>query len=332
MAAERLADYLSTWAAADPRRMAVAETVRIITDTCREISVLVADGSLGQDLGAAVTENIQGETQEGARRPRQPHVDRRLPRRAGGGRGVGRGRTAGPGQSESRSAGRLRSSRRLLEYRHQRFDRNDLLDPTRQARRRPRGPVESFLQKGRNQLGGRLRALRAADHARSCRSARERCASRWIDAANAFILSHPPLSIPAQTREFAINMANWRHWPQPVQAYVDECLDGTEGPRGENTNMRWVASLGGGLQPHPDPRWRVPLSGRRTPRLWRGPGPGALRGGPDCLRGGTGGRVTPSRARVPSSISSPRPCTSGASLMFGSHQEVARIESHYARG
>ena len=63
MAAERLADYLSTWAAADPRRMAVAETVRIITDTCREISVLVADGSLGQDLGAAVTENIQGETE-----------------------------------------------------------------------------------------------------------------------------------------------------------------------------------------------------------------------------------------------------------------------------
>ena len=51
---ERLADHLGTWAGADPQRMAVAETVRIITDTCRDISVLVADGSLGQDLGAGV--------------------------------------------------------------------------------------------------------------------------------------------------------------------------------------------------------------------------------------------------------------------------------------
>ena len=28
-----------------------------------------------------------------------------------------------------------------------------------------------------------------------------------------------------------------------MQRYIDECLDGADGARGQNTNMRWVASL-----------------------------------------------------------------------------------------
>ena len=58
-----------------------------------------------------------------------------------------------------------------------------------------------------------------------------------------FILTHPKMTIPADTREFAINTSNQRHWEAPVQRYVDECLKGKEGPRGENFNMRWVASM-----------------------------------------------------------------------------------------
>jgi fructose-1,6-bisphosphatase I len=58
-----------------------------------------------------------------------------------------------------------------------------------------------------------------------------------------FILTHPNMSIPADTREFAINASNQRFWEAPVQQYVEECLAGKEGPRGENFNMRWVASM-----------------------------------------------------------------------------------------
>jgi fructose-1,6-bisphosphatase I len=58
-----------------------------------------------------------------------------------------------------------------------------------------------------------------------------------------FILTHPNMTIPADTREFAINTSNQRYWEEPVQRYVDECLLGKEGPRGENFNMRWVASM-----------------------------------------------------------------------------------------
>ncbi len=58
-----------------------------------------------------------------------------------------------------------------------------------------------------------------------------------------FILTQPDIQIPVDTREFAINASNQRFWEAPVQRYVDECLQGVEGPRGENFNMRWVASM-----------------------------------------------------------------------------------------
>jgi fructose-1,6-bisphosphatase I len=51
------------------------------------------------------------------------------------------------------------------------------------------------------------------------------------------------VTLPVEAAEFAINASNYRHWPEPVRAFVDECLAGTEGPRGKNFNMRWIASL-----------------------------------------------------------------------------------------
>jgi fructose-1,6-bisphosphatase I len=58
-----------------------------------------------------------------------------------------------------------------------------------------------------------------------------------------FVLTRENVTIPADTREFAINMSNMRHWAEPVKRYVDECLAGKEGPRGKDFNMRWVASM-----------------------------------------------------------------------------------------
>ena len=58
-----------------------------------------------------------------------------------------------------------------------------------------------------------------------------------------FILIEENVKIPEDTKEFAINMSNMRHWDAPVTRYVDECLAGEEGPRGKNFNMRWVAAM-----------------------------------------------------------------------------------------
>jgi fructose-1,6-bisphosphatase I len=58
-----------------------------------------------------------------------------------------------------------------------------------------------------------------------------------------FILIEENVQIPVDTKEFAINMSNMRHWDQPMQRYVEECLAGKEGPRGKDFNMRWVGSM-----------------------------------------------------------------------------------------
>lgn len=58
-----------------------------------------------------------------------------------------------------------------------------------------------------------------------------------------FLLTQENVQIPADTREFAINMANQRFWEAPVQRYVAEMQAGREGPLGKDYNMRWVASM-----------------------------------------------------------------------------------------
>ncbi|MFZ5528915.1 MAG: class 1 fructose-bisphosphatase [Pseudomonadota bacterium] len=58
-----------------------------------------------------------------------------------------------------------------------------------------------------------------------------------------WVLTDKDVKIPEDTKEFAINMSNMRHWADPVKRYIDECLAGKEGPRGKDFNMRWIASM-----------------------------------------------------------------------------------------
>ncbi|HYD61138.1 MAG TPA: class 1 fructose-bisphosphatase [Noviherbaspirillum sp.] len=59
----------------------------------------------------------------------------------------------------------------------------------------------------------------------------------------AYILTHPNLRIPEDTREFAINTSNARFWEPPVRRYVEECVAGRSGPREADFTMRWIASM-----------------------------------------------------------------------------------------
>ena len=65
----------------------------------------------------------------------------------------------------------------------------------------------------------------------------DRAKGRFVEAPSG------PIQMPAASQEFAINASNYRHWPDPVRAYIDDCLAGAEGPRARDYNMRWVASL-----------------------------------------------------------------------------------------
>jgi len=58
-----------------------------------------------------------------------------------------------------------------------------------------------------------------------------------------FCLTMPAVQIPEDTNEFAINTSNFRRWDGHIRAYVDDCLQGADGPHGKNYNTRWIASL-----------------------------------------------------------------------------------------
>jgi fructose-1,6-bisphosphatase I len=61
--------------------------------------------------------------------------------------------------------------------------------------------------------------------------------------AGEYIQTSESMDIPEDTKEFAINMSNQRHWYAPVQRYIAELLEGKTGSRGKDFNMRWIASM-----------------------------------------------------------------------------------------
>jgi fructose-1,6-bisphosphatase I len=62
-----------------------------------------------------------------------------------------------------------------------------------------------------------------------------------------FLLTKGNVALPEQTKEFAINSSNQRHWEEPMQNYVTDLLLGDEGPRAKNFNMRWVGAMVGDI-------------------------------------------------------------------------------------
>ena len=62
-----------------------------------------------------------------------------------------------------------------------------------------------------------------------------------------FLLTSQDIQVAADTKEYAINASNQRHWEQPVKRYIDELLAGKTGPREKDFNMRWVACMVGDI-------------------------------------------------------------------------------------
>lgn len=50
-------------------------------------------------------------------------------------------------------------------------------------------------------------------------------------------------AIAPDSREYAINTSNYRHWGKAIRAYIDDRVAGSDGPAGGDFNMRWIASL-----------------------------------------------------------------------------------------
>lgn len=144
-----------------------------------------------------------------------------------------------------------------------------------------------------------------------------------------FKLTHPAITVPEDTQEFAINASNSRFWEPPVKRYVDECLAGRTGPRGKDFNMRWIASMvaeahrilmRGGVFMYPRDSKDSTRSGRL--RLLYEANPIGM------VMEQAGGRASTGRRAVldvqPSSLHQ------RIGLVFGSKNEVERIERYHA--
>ena len=101
--------------------------------------------------------------------------------------------------------------------------------------------TESFLQKGNDQVASGY--VLYGPQTQLVLTLKHGVFVFTLDHYNEFILTRENPQVPEQTKEFAINTSNQRHWYEPVQRYVDELLAGENGPRGKNYNMRWVASM-----------------------------------------------------------------------------------------
>jgi len=63
------------------------------------------------------------------------------------------------------------------------------------------------------------------------------------DRKNNFVAVGGAVSIPTQTKEYAINAAYAEHWFSPVQEWMRQVLAGKEGAYGKAYRMRWVGSM-----------------------------------------------------------------------------------------
>ena len=144
----------------------------------------------------------------------------------------------------------------------------------------------------------------------------------------AFVLTHPQLRVPPDCGEFAINASNVRFWEPPVRRYIQECLAGSTGPRGRDFNMRWIASLvaetfriltRGGVFLYPRDSKEPAAEGRL--RLMYECNPIAF------IVEQAGGGATTGHERVMEC--QPRDLHQRAPLIFGSRNEVERIERYH---
>lgn len=143
-----------------------------------------------------------------------------------------------------------------------------------------------------------------------------------------FFLTHPGMTVPAATSEFAINASNSRFWEPAIRRYVEECLAGKAGPRGKDFNMRWIASLV--AETH-----RILMRGGvfLYPRDEREPArPGRLRllyeANPIAfIIEQAGGCASTGRSRMLDAV--PRALHQRVGLVFGSREEVERIERYH---
>ncbi|HEX2530380.1 MAG TPA: class 1 fructose-bisphosphatase [Burkholderiaceae bacterium] len=219
--------------------------IEVVARACKTISHAVGKGALGEVLGSAESQNVQGEVQK-----KLDILSNEILLQAN----EWGGHLAAMASEEMETI-------HLIPNRYPKGEYLLLFDPldgssnidvnvsigtifsVLKAPERMEAPTEQhFLQPGSRQVaagyavyGPQTVLVLTTGNGVNCFTL-DREMGSWV-------LTNRNMQIPQETKEFAINASNARHWHPPVKRYIDEILAGTTGPRGKDFNMRWVASM-----------------------------------------------------------------------------------------
>ena len=219
--------------------------IEVVARACKRISYSVSKGALGEVLGTADTENIQGEVQK-----KLDVISNEMLLEAN----EWGGHLAAMASEEMETIHPIPNRYPKGEYLllfdpldgSSNIDVNVSIGTIFSVLKAPEGmgepTEEAFLQPGTAQVAAgyavygpqTMLVLTTGDGVHCFTLDRE---------MGSWVLTQSNMRIPETTKEFAINMSNKRHWHAPVQRYVDEMLAGKTGARGKDFNMRWIASM-----------------------------------------------------------------------------------------
>ncbi|MDM8356048.1 class 1 fructose-bisphosphatase [Pandoraea communis] len=219
--------------------------IEVVARACKTISHAVSKGALGGVLGSAGSENVQGEVQK-----KLDVISNEIMLEANEWGGHLAAMASEEMEDVFHIPNRYPQGEYLLMFDpldgSSNIDVNVSIGTIFSVLRCPEGvtdPTEKdFLQPGTRQVaagyavyGPQTVLVLTTGHGVNCFTL-DREMGSWV-------LTQEGMRIPEDTKEFAINMSNERHWYPPVQRYVSELLQGKEGVRGKDFNMRWIASM-----------------------------------------------------------------------------------------
>jgi fructose-1,6-bisphosphatase I len=219
--------------------------IEVVSRACKTISHSVGKGALGDVLGAAGSENVQGEIQK-----KLDIISNEILLQAN----EWGGHLAAMASEEMESfhpiPNRYPKGEYLLLFDpldgSSNIDVNVTIGTIFSVLKAPeemKEPTEQdFLQPGTKQVaagyavyGPQTMLVLTTGNGVNCFTL-DREMGSWV-------MTQRDIHIPDETAEYAINASNSRHWFPPVKRYIGELEAGKEGPRGKNFNMRWIASM-----------------------------------------------------------------------------------------
>lgn len=219
--------------------------IEVVGRACKHISHAVGKGALGEILGTAGSENIQGEVQK-----KLDVISNEILLEAN----EWGGHLAAMASEEMETIHKIPNRYPKGEYLllfdpldgSSNIDINVSIGTIFSVLKAPDGMTEpteqDFMQAGTKQVAAgyaiygpqTVLVLTTGDGVHCFTLDRE---------MGAWLLTQKDMRIPEDTQEFAINASNARHWYPPVTRYVNEMLEGKTGPLKKDFNMRWIAAM-----------------------------------------------------------------------------------------